>query len=615
MGTSDRHRVLHALGVVFVLCMTASCEDDLVTSLPVEVPQPAASVEWSIDCQAEGFIGIEAAGETAVAVSEDGTYQLDGSTWNRIADGVSASDISLGSDQSLFALSNFSLYRRDGDTWTNVKTFQSTSEYWSIPAVWAHSSLDVFVVTTEEFEIPGYYYWVENTLHHFDGSSWTTHPLAGNITIYDMWGTSPNSIYVAGSDGLYHYDGSAATKVDAAGTVALRTISGTSESDIYGIRSDGSILLFDGNAFATLPAPTASGLRAARRIDGDLFVCGNQGACYRYAGGTWVSMYTGPADHLLGVWGTSAADIVTVGSGGILQLQNGVWRRARGGASSPLRDIWVASTGEVFVVGDDGVIELRDTDGWRPMSFDQSRISLNGVAGTARDNVYAVGAGGRILHYNGITWSEMASGTAGTLMAVWAGENTAVAVGGMTIVELDNGIWSPMSAHVPPRFNLMDVWGASNGALFAVGYVSSDYVGTILRYDGSTWAPVDTEVRKRMFGVWGFAPDDVFAVGESGPQDGPTRFWAGSIYHYDGIAWTRMQVTENITSLYSMWGTSRDHLVAVGGDGLTLFDGTSWTAVALEGLDGRGLDHVHAAEGTDIFGLGRQGVVRFRFPH
>ena len=160
---------------------------------------------------------------------------------------------------------------------------------------------------------------------------------------------------------------------------------------------------------------------------------------------------------------------------------------------------------------------------------------------------------------------------------------------------------------------MQDVWGSSNGELFVVGYVNNaDHEGFILHFDGSTWAPANAETR-RLWGVLGFAPNDVFAIGESGPQDGATRYWAASIYHFDGVAWTRMWVSEDIAYLTSVWGASPDNLVAVGGNGLLRYDGKSWSSAIPVGLDASGLNDVSAGDGTDIFAVGGQAVVRFHF--
>jgi hypothetical protein len=46
--------------------------------------------------------------------------------------------------------------------------------------------------------------------------------------------------------------------------------------------------------------------------------------------------------------------------------------------------------------------------------------SLYGVWGASSSNVFAVGSQGTILHYDGSTWSTMASGTTSwELTAVW----------------------------------------------------------------------------------------------------------------------------------------------------------------------------------------------------
>ncbi len=70
-------------------------------------------------------------------------------------------------------------------------------------------------------------------------------------------------------------------------------------------------------------------------------------------------------------------------------------------------------------------------------------ITGSSVWGSSATDVFAVGLGGRILHYDGNTWSAQASGR-----AVW----------------------------------LKGVWGSSATDVFAVGEDS-----TILHYDGSDW--------------------------------------------------------------------------------------------------------------------------------
>src|SRR5690606_28623857 len=48
------------------------------------------------------------------------------------------------------------------------------------------------------------------------------------------------------------------------------------------------------------------------------------------------------------------------------------------------------------------------------------RYALTAVAGTSESDVWAVGAGGTILHYDGSAWIPIPSGHANTFFAVWA---------------------------------------------------------------------------------------------------------------------------------------------------------------------------------------------------
>jgi hypothetical protein len=62
-------------------------------------------------------------------------------------------------------------------------------------------------------------------------------------------------------------------------------------------------------------------------------------------------------------------------------------------------------------------------------------VSLRGVWGTSWSDVYAVGMGGTILHYDGISWSSMTSGTSEELEGVWGtASNDVYAVGRYGII-------------------------------------------------------------------------------------------------------------------------------------------------------------------------------------
>ena len=94
---------------------------------------------------------------------------------------------------------------------------------------------------------------------------------------------------------------------------------------------------------------------------------------------------------------------------------------------------------------------------------------LTGVAGTASDDIFAVGRYGTILHYDGQAWQPMESGTLSDVFAVWAAAPTDVFAG------------------------------------------CAD--GTILHYDGDTWTDMGNLQQRPLYAVWGSSGEDVYAVG------------------------------------------------------------------------------------------------------
>ncbi|KYF91977.1 hypothetical protein BE20_13305 [Sorangium cellulosum] len=177
------------------------------------------------------------------------------------------------------------------------------------------------------------------------------------------------------------------------------------------------------------------------------------------------------------------------------------------------------------------------------------------------------------MHYDGERWEAMESSTLDLLFGVWgSGPEDVFAVGvAGTIVHYDGERWQPMAR--PVQVNLGPVGERAGGRLrrrrerndialrrralgadglarvraparvFAVGES-----GTILRYDGRRWGPMESPTSARLLAVWGSGPKDVFAVGER-----------GTLLHYDGISWLKLNST-----------TDR-HLLDVWGDGGTSF--------------------------------------------
>jgi hypothetical protein len=111
--------------------------------------------------------------------------------------------------------------------------------------------------------------------------------------------------------------------------------------------------------------------------------------------------------------------------------------------------------------------------GWERQHPEIQGTYLYCVWGSGPNDVFAGGAAGIILHYNGTAWTAMASGITSS--------------------------------------SINSIWGSGPKDVFAVG----DY-GTILHYDGNAWTAMDSGTAQWLYGVWGSSPNNVFAVGGGG---------------------------------------------------------------------------------------------------
>ncbi|MBL8616799.1 MAG: hypothetical protein JNM72_14395 [Deltaproteobacteria bacterium] len=166
------------------------------------------------------------------------------------------------------------------------------------------------------------------------------------------------------------------------------------------------------------------------------------------------------------------------------------------------------------------------------------------VHGRAADDVYVVGAndglgGGQIWRYDGAAWARL------------------------------------------PNTDPNDLWwvhAMADGTTFAVGAG-----GTILRDEGAGFVRMRTPgiAQDTLYGVWGAAPDDVWAVG------GFAGRW-GFLWHFDGTAWSAVPLPDDmpvtaegeLPGLFKVWGTAADDVWAVGTHGTALhYDGAAWSVV------------------------------------
>jgi hypothetical protein len=222
-------------------------------------------------------------------------------------------------------------------------------------------------------------------------------------------------------------------------------------------------------------------------------------------------------------------------------------------------------------------------------AFDTSSTgALSGVWGTAPDDVWIVGGvteQGESYHYDGSTWSAVPV-PEGVGLLVWvygfaSDDVWAVGVDGAG-AHWDGTAWSAVDFGTTE--DLWGIFGFSTTDLWIVGGDPDAGDPLILHYDGTTptVVPLDPAENPRgaksLFKVWGI-DNQLYITGQT-----------GTLLAWDGEAW-RFQSggSEANQDFVSLWGTSADHIVAVGGRGngrIATWDGSAWTTLAPSGIGG-----------------------------
>ena len=218
---------------------------------------------------------------------------------------------------------------------------------------------------------------------------------------------------------------------------------------------------------------------------------------------------------LYGVWGDESGVWAVGTAGSIVHYQNGMLHMLD---SSAAADSWlhaIAGAGKsVWIVGDAGLALTAAAGGFLKVTT-PARSNLLDVWGASDDLFWAVGEGGTVLRWDGMTWLKVPTGPMGgtvqNLRAVWGSAANDVWVVGTeaTILHWTGERFEQQSRTA--HYALNDVWGRSKNEVYAVGSG-----GTALRYDGNEWHELRTGTRSALQSVFGDDQGHVFVAGLDG---------------------------------------------------------------------------------------------------
>jgi len=289
---------------------------------------------------------------------------------------------------------------------------------------------------------------------------------------------------------------------------------------------------------------------------------------------------------------------------------------------SSLADVWGTSMTNVYAVGriartDSIDYNIAHFNGqtWSPFYIfygtppARGAPSLRGILGFSATDIWAVGTGSVVAHWNGSQWTMVSLGTCDDvaclgitngeqLNAVWGTSSSDLFAVGETglIVHYDGQTWTKMNSGTSLTF--YDVWGSSSTNVFATAmdYMLGEWL--VLRYRGSSWEPdsVDSKQINRPGGIWGTAADNVYLASDF-------------VGHFDGKTWKR-ETTPNV--LYNMGGvegSAPNNIFVVGSFGVVLhWNGSTWYQYdqLLQPAGGRKLERIWT-NGDEVLIIGSTG--------
>jgi hypothetical protein len=440
-------------------------------------------------------------------------------------------------------------------------------------AVWGSSASDVYAA--------GY----DGVLMHFDGSAWSNIELGTMTEMRFAWGESSSNVLVGGQ-GVYQFDGKSWGRMDTLGKNVWRA-SGLSSCEVYAGTGGKGVLGFDGARWHDLqpPPPKAVGTVWAS-CSRDVYASGNDvanmesgpdgGFVLHYDGIQWSEVVAKAPAGIHSLWGLAWNDVYAAGGGNsygslILHFDGSKWSEMPTGfLPCFVETMWGRSSNDLYAAGAPKLLHYDGTS-WSQLPYEPKR-NVWGSWGLDDGSVYFA-AEDAVLRLNNGNVSRLFEWRDGDYEAIWGtSESDLFAVGhGGQIAHFDGSRWSEMSSNTDKY--LFDVWGASSSNLYAVGE------GGVIHYDGSTWSAVPSvplvDASTVLRAVWGSSEKDVWAVGR------------GLMVHFDGAAWTGTALADS--ELMDVWGASTSDVYAVGqrpvGGGKTEalalhFDGNAWTAVS-----------------------------------
>lgn len=257
--------------------------------------------------------------------------------------------------------------------------------------------------------------------------------------------------------------------------------------------------------------------------------------------------------------------------------------------------------------------------------------ALTSVWGTGKSDVWAVGSGGTIVHWDGNAWIRTLTTTKSTLRAVrGSGPNDVWAVAMTDTILHSNGFtngsaeWTVVNGAVEPSSATaaLSLWSASPGEL-RIGTRARNFYDPdsgeypfihqyTLKLDadgGIGWEPVVGE--GNVYGIWGSSPEDLWIVADNSERQ---KWQKGMTKHGTlskaGFEWKEVD-SQSSSRLEGIWGSSANEPIWAVGE-LGTIRRMANGAARWEIIDSPTTENLHAVWGSradDVWAVGDAGTI------
>jgi hypothetical protein len=225
--------------------------------------------------------------------------------------------------------------------------------------------------------------------------------------------------------------------------------------------------------------------------------------------------------------------------------------------------------------------------------------SLHALWGSARDDVWAAGEAGTILHFDGERWTAMNSHSVRNLLSITgSGRADVWAVGEDVVLHFDGSTWTEVLTDMDEL--LLSSWSAGPNDVWAAGLATDVDLGIVRHWNGADWEVAIATSARTLWRIWGTEAGDMWTGGTSSGG-------AGFLAHGDAGRFGKLAYDG--ASPRAIWGTGSDDVWIVPYEGdLEHWNGTSFRSVP--GRSAMTLLGMHGTSSLDVWSVGLAGTIQ-----